>query len=57
MASPKIDPEKLYKVALAKTVRIGRVVVNPSDATQINGAALADLLTNDATAVLNYEAI
>ena len=61
MAKPKIDAEALYRVDLAKSVRIGRLVVNPAQngapRPKIIGSALALLIEQDADAVKNYEAI
>ncbi|WP_192799393.1 hypothetical protein [Brucella anthropi] len=57
MAAPKIDPAKLYKVDLAKSVKIGRLVINPSNSTRIKGDALAALIEQDKNAVKNYEAV
>lgn len=57
MAAPKIDPAKLYKVDLAKSVKIGRLVINPSNSARIKGDALAALIEQDKNAVKNYEAV
>lgn len=57
MAAPKIDPSKLYKVDLAKSVKIGRLVINPSNGTRIKGDALAALIEQDKSAVKSYEAV
>lgn len=55
MAAPKIDSSKLYKVDLAKSVKIGRLVINPSTETRIRGDALESLLAQDKDAVKSYE--
>ncbi len=57
MANPKIDPAKLYKVSLAKSIKVGRLVINPSNSTRLKGDALAVLLEQDKDAVKNYEAV
>lgn len=57
MANPKIDAAKLYKVDLAKSVKVGRLVINPSNSTRIKGDALATLIEQDKDAVKNYEAV
>lgn len=57
MAAPKINPTKLYKVDLAKSVKIGRLIINPSNGTRIKGDALAILIDQDKDAVKNYEAV
>lgn len=57
MAAPKIDPAKLYKVDLAKSVKIGRLIINPSNGTKIKGDALAILIEQDKDAVKTYEAV
>ncbi|MBB4092464.1 hypothetical protein HGG72_08475 [Ochrobactrum pecoris] len=57
MAKPEIDPAKLYKVDLAKSVKIGRLIINPSNSTRIRGDALAVLVEQDKNAVKNYEAV
>ena len=57
MAAPKIDPAKLYKVDLTKSVKIGRLIINPSNATKIKGDALAILIEQDKDAVKKYEAV
>lgn len=57
MAAKKIEPSRLYKVDLAKSVRVGRLIINPSNTSRLRGDALAALIAEDADAVKNYEAI
>lgn len=57
MATPKIDAAKIYKVDLAKSVKVGRLVINPSNSTRIRGDALAALIEQDKDAVKKYEAV
>ncbi|MCF7646898.1 hypothetical protein KQ944_18040 [Bacillus subtilis] len=57
MAAPKIDPTTLYKVELTKSVKIGRLMITPSNGTRIRGDALAVLIDQDKDAVKNYEAV
>ncbi len=57
MAKAQIDPSTLYKVSLAKSVKIGRLIINPSNSTRIRGDALAVLIEQDKDAVKNYEAV
>ncbi|MCH4539063.1 hypothetical protein [Ochrobactrum sp. A-1] len=57
MAKAQIDPSTLYKVALAKSVKIGRLIINPSNSTRIRGDTLAVLIDQDKDAVKNYEAV
>lgn len=61
MAKPKIEPDTLYRVHLTKSVRIGRLIVNPAQNgapnPKIRGDALALMVEQDADAVANYEAI
>ncbi|MEN5275756.1 hypothetical protein ABE527_02285 [Brucella sp. TWI432] len=55
MPDKKIDPEKLYKVDLTKSVKVGRLVINPSNSTRIKGDALQSLIDQDKDAVKTYE--
>lgn len=57
MAKAQIDPSTLYKVSLAKSVKIGRLIINPSNSTRIRGDALAVLIEQDKDAVKNYEVV
>lgn len=57
MAKQSIDPAKLYQVELAKSVKVGRMVINPSNGTRLKGDALEAVLAQDATAVLNFRAV
>jgi len=57
MAKQSIDPAKLYQVELAKSVKVGRMVVNPSNGTRLKGDALEAVLAQDAAAVLSYRAV
>ena len=57
MAKPQIQPDHLYKVELTKSVKIGRLVINPSNAARIRGDALTELISQDTSAVKNYEAV
>lgn len=57
MATPKIDPAKLYKVDLAKSVKVGRLVINPSNGTRLRGDALTALIEQDKDAVKKFEAV
>lgn len=57
MATPKIDHSKLYKVDLAKSVKVGRLVINPSNSTRLRGDALAALIEQDKNAVKKFEAV
>ena len=36
--SPKIDPEKLYKVKLAAPIKIGRTLLRPRDTHRLKGS-------------------
>ena len=53
----KIENAKTYKVDLAKSVRIGRLIVNPGPNTRLSGEALKVLVDQDKDAVKNYEAV
>lgn len=57
MAKQSIDLNTLYKVELAKSVRIGRLVINPSNGTRLKGDALEAVLAQDGDAVVNYKAV
>lgn len=57
MAKQGIDPAKLYRVELAKSVKVGRMIINPSNGTRLKGDALEAVLAQDAAAVLNYRAV
>lgn len=45
-----------YKVALTKSIRVGRAVVNPGSQTRLRGDILKDLLANDPAAIAGFEA-
>lgn len=53
----KISKEKSYKVDLAKSIRVGRLIVNPGPNTRLNGETLQVIIDQDKSAVKNYEAI
>lgn len=55
MAKSNIDPTALYKVDLAKSVRVGRLVINPSNATRLKGDALTAVIEQDKDAVKSFE--
>lgn len=51
----EIEPGALYSVVLAKSIRVGRLVVNPSGGTKLRGDALAALIEKDPSAVTEYK--
>lgn len=53
----KIENGKTYKVELAKSVRIGRLIVSPGPNTRLSGEALKALVDQDNSAVKHYEAV
>lgn len=57
MAKPKIEANTLYKVDLAKSVRVGRLIINPDSSARIRGDALSIIIDSDPSAVKNYEAV
>lgn len=57
MAKQGVDPAKLYKVELAKSVKVGRMIINPSNGTRLKGDALEAVLKQDAAAVVSYKAV
>lgn len=52
----KIEPGRLYRVTLRKSVRVGRIVLTPGGNTKLRGDALAALIEMDSDAVAHYEA-
>ncbi|WP_157043665.1 hypothetical protein [Nitrobacter hamburgensis] len=52
-----IKDEAAYKVALTKSIRVGRSVVNPGPNTRLRGDLLKKLQADDPVAVASYEAV
>lgn len=51
-----IKDDATYKVALTKSIRVGRSVVNPGRNTRLRGDLLKKLQADDPSAVASFEA-
>ncbi len=58
-ARPAIDDDRVYKVVLTKSIRVGRSVVNPSAdrLPRLRGDVLKTVLSASPQAVTSYEAV
>lgn len=51
---PAVKDDRMYRVTLTKSIKVGRLVVNPGPNTRLRGDALRKLLQEDETAVDGY---
>lgn len=54
-STPAIDKDRIYKVSLTKSVRVGRITVHPGGNVRLSGEALKRLQTDDPSAISGYE--
>ena len=55
--APAIDDDRLYKVDLTKSIRVGRSIINPGSTTRLRGDVLKSLLSSSPATVTSYEAV
>jgi len=55
-STPAIEKDRIYKVSLTKSLRIGRITVHPGPNVRLKGEVLKLLQTEDPAAISGYEA-
>lgn len=56
MTKTKINDGAIYRVTLAKSIRVGRATVHPGPNVRLRGDILKAVMSDDAKAVTDYAA-
>lgn len=52
---PKIDPQAVYRVDLAHSIKVGRMPVHPGPNVKLRGDIIDSLADSDPEAVISFE--
>jgi len=53
--TPAIEPETVYQVVLAHSIKVGRSAVHPGPNVKLRGDVIEALRASDPEAVISYE--
>lgn len=57
MAKKAIDPDKLYRVKLTRSVQIGRSMVHPGPNVKLRGDVIQQLTDTDVNLIESYDPV